>query len=217
MFTGIVVEAGEVLEYSKGRSIHRLKIKAREVLKKAKVGDSVSINGVCLTMVRTGKGYFYVEMMPETVKRSNLGNLKVNDKVNLEPALRSGDPLGGHLVSGHVEEIGRLGRIVPEGDSIRMFIETSAWFLGYVIAKGSVAVEGISLTVVSKERNGFWIALIPHTLAVTNLSILKTGALVNLEADLIGKYVIEGLKSYMEKDKKPSKITKEYLKSKGFC
>jgi riboflavin synthase len=199
VFTGIIQEVGTIIKHERTPSIDRLTVGAKGALKGAVKGGSMAVNGVCLTMVKLSKGSFLVEVMGETLKKTNVGTLRAGDRVNLEPPLKFGDELGGHLVQGHVEEVGKVVKTQRMGKTMRVLIGTSDAFLGRLIPEGSVAVDGVSLTVASKQRDGFWISLIPHTLAMTNMSGYKPGTPVNLEADFLGRYVLEAMKKYLGK------------------
>lgn len=185
MFTGIVLEIGTVAAFDGSRLV----LAAPETATDAAVGDSVSVAGVCLTVVEAEAGRLAFDVVPETLSRTVLRRLEPGRSVNLEPSLRVGDRLGGHVVQGHVDAVGRVRSVEPEGDSRRMWIDAPEAVLGSCIEKGSIAVDGVSLTVAAFDDDGFEVALIPHTLAVTTLGRLKQGDEVNLEADVLGKVV----------------------------
>ena len=178
MFTGLVREVGAVASFQGGRLVVATALAAE-------LGDSVAVDGVCLTVVEHGGGRLAFDVVPETLDRVK----PFGDRVNLEPALRAGDPLGGHYVQGHVDGIGRVVSVEPETDGVRVRVEPPAELLRYLVEKGSVAVEGVSLTVAAVDETGFEIALIPHTLAETTLASLTPGRRVNLEVDVLAKYV----------------------------
>jgi riboflavin synthase len=182
MFTGLVREVGTVRSMNDGRL-------AVESHLEAVIGDSVAVNGVCLTVVATDGGTLSFDTVPETLARTSLGTLDRGSRVNLEPALRAGDPLGGHYVQGHVDGVGAVRSVEPEGDGKRIWFDAPPEIARYVVEKGSVAVEGTSLTVAEVDDTGFAVALIPHTLAETTLDALAPGDRVNLEADVLAKYV----------------------------
>jgi len=184
VFTGIVIEQGRVLEPAP-----RLVLEAPQSAAAAAVGDSIAIDGCCLTVVAVDGDRLAFDAVPETLRRSTLGRLAAGASVNLEPALRAGDRLGGHLVQGHVDGMGTLRSSQDEGDAVNMTFDAPAAVLRYVIEKGSIAVNGVSLTVTAYDDDGFSVSAIPHTRAVTNLGALRPGDPVNLEADLFGKYV----------------------------
>jgi len=185
MFTGIVLEVGTVVACDGARLV----VAAPETAASAAVGDSVSVAGVCLTVVEAEEGRLAFDVVPETLSRTALGGLEPGEVLNLEPSLRVGDRLGGHVVQGHVDGVGRVRSITPDGDSRRMWVDAPQAVLGYCIEKGSIAVDGVSLTVAAFDEDGFEVALIPHTLAVTTLGSLQPGDELNLEADVLGKVV----------------------------
>ena len=185
MFTGLVRERGIVVALDGGR----LTVEAPATAAESAVGDSVAIGGVCLTVVHVADGRFDFDVAPESFARSSLGALGPGDGVNVEPALRGSDRLGGHYVQGHVDGVGRVRRVEPEGDGRRVWIEAPAGVLGYCVEKGSIAVDGVSLTVAELADDAFAVALIPHTLTETTLGALEPGDPVNLEADVLAKYV----------------------------
>ena len=189
MFTGIVEELGRVKALRHERGAARLTISAATVLGGTALGDSICVNGVCLTVVAFDEREFSADVAVETLKVTNLGELKVNAIVNLERALQLSARIGGHLVSGHVDGVGRIREKREEGNGWRIFIEAPEPVLRYVIKKGSIAIDGISLTVADVESSGFSIAMIPHTAKLTTLGTKRAGDSVNLEADIIGKYV----------------------------
>lgn len=212
MFTGIIEEVGKVEEISKQGRTLKLRIKARKILNDLKVGDSININGACQTIIETDGDSFTVEAVEETLRKTNLGQLKTDDLVNLERALRFSDRLGGHLVTGHVDCVGKIKSIAKKNGSFLYEFELPEKFMGYLVEKGSVAIDGISLTVVNVLKGSFTISIIPFTLENTTLGTKKVGDLVNVETDLIGKYVERILAS--KKDK--FEITEEWLKEKGW-
>jgi riboflavin synthase alpha subunit len=189
VFTGIVREVGSVVCVRGDRGGIRLEIDAPETSAGAALGDSVSINGVCLTVVSLADGRMAFDAVPETLARSSLGGLAAGSRINLEPALRAGEPLGGHYVQGHVDGIGVVRAVEAEGDGARMSVDAPAELMRYVVEKGSIAVEGTSLTVAALNGDGFAVALIPHTLQATTLGSLAAGDRVNLEVDVLAKYV----------------------------
>lgn len=189
MFTGIIEELGTVKSISKGADSAVIQARAAEVSKDLKKGDSVSVNGVCLTVVELGNEAFSAEVMAETLRMTNLGGLKRGDRVNLERALRPTDRLGGHLVSGHIDGVGRIKSVAREDIALVFTIGAPEEVLRYIIRKGSIAVDGISLTVVDFDQSGFRVSIIPHTASLTTLGIRKVGDSVNLESDMIAKYV----------------------------
>lgn len=193
MFSGIVEELGEVKKIVKGAA-PLISVEANKVLGDLKVGDSISVNGVCLTVVRRLKDTFEADVMPETLRRTDLGRLRVGEKVNLERPLKFGDRLGGHLVSGHIDGVGTIVRKIREKNAFLLKISSPAELLQYMVQKGSVAVDGISLTIISAGSKDFEVSIIPHTAEVTTLGIKSVGAKVNIEVDLMGKYAEKFLK-----------------------
>jgi riboflavin synthase len=190
MFTGIVEELGTVRAVTPNEGGARLEIEAHAVLDDATLGASIAVNGVCLTVVALGDGWWAADAVIETLQRSNLGAVAGGDHVNLERPLRLGDRLGGHLVQGHVDATGVVRDRAPLSDgSTLVRIDAPAEVLRYVVHKGSITVDGISLTVAAVHDDGFGIAVIPHTLAVTTLGTRPVGARVNLEVDMLAKYV----------------------------
>jgi riboflavin synthase len=189
VFTGLIREVGDVVSVDGDEAGVRLVLTAPATAAQAALGDSVSINGVCLTVVAVDRGRLAFDAVPETLVRSSLGTLKPRSRVNLEPALRAGEPLGGHYVQGHVDGVGTVRSVEPEGDGRRLWFDADAAMLRYVVEKGSIAVQGTSLTVADVDDQGFAVALIPHTLEATTLGALTPGDPVNLEADVLAKYV----------------------------
>ncbi|HEX9897490.1 MAG TPA: riboflavin synthase [Dehalococcoidales bacterium] len=206
MFTGITEELGKVSLLQP----NKLVVKARKVLEGTGIGDSISVNGACLTVVELGSDYFSVEVVPETMRRTNLGLLKVGDEVNLERPLALGGRLGGHLVQGHVDERGRVVSLRPEGDAIMMRFQAPREVMRYVVVKGFIAIDGISLTVVERDETFFTVSVIPHTRQNTTLGKRRVGDAVNLEVDIIAKYV-EALTQSSGKG-----VTAEFLQEHGF-
>jgi riboflavin synthase len=185
MFTGIVREVGTVVAFDGSRLV----LEAPGTASESAVGDSVAVAGVCLTVVEAGEGRLAFDVVPETLSRTVLGGLASGGSLNVEPSLRVGDRLGGHVVQGHVDAVGRVRSVAPEGEGRRLWVDAPGTVLGYCVEKGSIAVDGVSLTVAAFDDDGFEVALIPHTLAVTTLGRLEPGAEVNLEADVLGKVV----------------------------
>jgi len=189
MFTGIVREVGRVVDVEAVNAGATLRIAAPETAARTAVGDSVAIGGVCLTAESVEGETMRFHAVPETLSRSNLGGLQAGDGVNVEPALRAGEPLGGHIVQGHVDGLGSVRAVEQAGDGTRVSFDAPPELLGYLVEKGSVTVDGVSLTVAGLEDDVFAVALIPHTLSVTTLGALAPGAQVNLEVDVLAKYV----------------------------
>ena len=189
MFTGIVRESGRVEAIERGEEGARVAVRAPATAASATVGDSVAVNGVCLTATSASDGVLTFDAVPETVRRTALGRLKPGAPVNVEPALRAGEPLGGHILHGHVDAVGRVRRIEPEGEGARMEVEAPPDVLRYCVEKGSIAVDGVSLTIAAVEDASFEVALVPHTLRATTLGERRPGDEVNLEADMLAKHV----------------------------
>ncbi|MBQ0108191.1 MAG: riboflavin synthase [Phascolarctobacterium sp.] len=189
MFTGLIEELGKVQSLTGAGESYQLSIEARTVLQDLAIGDSVAVNGACLTVVEKTPNSFTVDVMPETARRTVIGALHVGEGVNLERTLRFGDRLEGHLVAGHVEGVGRILHCQEDGNALVFRIGCDKTLIHYIIKKGSVAVDGISLTVTAVEENSFSVSVIPHTAAVTTLGFKRVGDKVNIETDLIGKYI----------------------------
>jgi riboflavin synthase len=185
MFTGIVRELGSVDAFDGSRLV----VVAPETAGGVAVGDSVSVAGVCLTVVGAEEGRLAFDVVPETLSRTALSRLEPGDRLNIEPSLRVGDPLGGHVVQGHVDAVGSIRSVTPEEASRRVWVDAPEAIVRYCLEKGSIAVDGVSLTVAALDDDGFEVALIPHTLAVTTLGELETGDEVNLEVDVLAKVV----------------------------
>lgn len=215
MFTGIVEEVGVVLGIVFDEKISTISIKATKVLKDTKVGDSIATNGVCLTVTEMNNDSYRADVMGETIKRSNLGGLKKGSKVNLERALTLSSRLGGHLVSGHIDGVGQIINVEKKDIATWFTISCTNEILKYVVEKGSIAIDGISLTVAYVDNKCFKISIIPHTEAETTLFSKKTFDEVNIECDVMGKYVEKLLLS--SKDKNPkSSISEKFLIDNGF-
>ena len=189
MFTGIVRERGRVVRADGGPDGLSLEVDAPETAALSAVGDSVSIAGACLTVTSVAEGRMTFHAVPETIERTSLGRLRAGEEVNLEPALRTGDPLGGHYDQGHVDAVGTVRSVEPEGEGARLWVDAAPDVLRYCVDKGSVTVEGVSLTIAGLDHDGFAIALVPHTLDVTTLGAAAPGDPVNLEVDVLAKYV----------------------------
>ncbi|MEW6606576.1 MAG: riboflavin synthase [bacterium] len=208
MFTGIIEEIGII----KQKSNNFLVIQAKKVLEDLKQGDSISVNGVCLTTIEFTKDTFKVNMMPETLKLTNLGMVSIGDEVNLERALRLTDRLGGHIVTGHIDGLGRIVDKITQGDNQILQISILPQVSKYIVKKGSVAVEGLSLTVADVQAEEFKICLIPHTLKITTLGKKNIGDLLNIEVDILGKYA----EKFLNKGKK-KEISLDFLSMQGFA
>lgn len=212
MFTGIVKELGEVERIEVSGDGARLAIRAPETGARVQVGDSMAINGVCLTVVRKEGVRLWFDAVQETLRRSNLGRLKPGDRVNLEDALRVGEAMGGHFVQGHVDTTGTVQRLVPQGNAVVMVVSVGEEWMRYVVPKGSVALDGVSLTVVDVGAGDFSVWLIPHTRAVTTLGFRQVGDEVNVEFDILAKYV----EKLLQARQGGSGVDMELLRRTGF-
>ncbi len=197
MFTGIVIEQGTVRRSDSKRGRLDLEIEAPRIARELEVGDSVSVNGVCLTATAVRRKRFGVTAMAETEARSTTGSLKRGSVVNLELPARLSDRLGGHLVQGHVDGVGTVIRVEDDGDARRLWFTVASELLRYMVPKGSVTLDGVSLTIVDVGETSFEVALIPHTLGATTLGKLKVGSAVNVEADVVAKYVERLIKGHL--------------------
>lgn len=211
MFTGIIEEMGVLKEQNGGNLV----IQADKVLEDVHLGDSIAVNGVCLTVTEFQKNWFRADVMAETLRRSSLGTLKKGSRVNLERAMAANGRFGGHIVSGHIDGTGTVENTQREGNAIWVTISCGAALLRYIAEKGSIAIDGISLTVAEVRENGFRVSIIPHTGEETTLLARRTGDMVNLETDIIAKYV-ERLMFPKEAEEKKSGIDLEFLRENGF-
>lgn len=215
MFTGIVEELG-VLEAVKRDSANmKVTFQAQKVLEDVQLGDSIAVNGVCLTVTRFSANNFTVDVMPETFRKTSLGQLQIGDKVNLERALTLQTRLGGHIVSGHIDGTGKIKSKNREHNAVVVYISAPEEILKYVVTKGSITIDGISLTVVDYDQNSFWVSLIPHTADQTTLGFKKAGDLVNLEVDILARY-IERLMLKGPVSEKKGELSLDFLKENGF-
>jgi riboflavin synthase len=214
LFTGIVEELGVIKAVRRGADSARLVIDAGKIIAGSRLGDSIMVNGVCLTSTYFGGRDFTADVMAETLDKSNLGILKTGDRVNLERALRLGDRLGGHIVSGHIDGTGTISQCEKRDIATLITIKAPETLMRYIIKKGSVAIDGISLTVVDFELDAFQVSLIPHTARETTLGFKKTGDTVNLEGDIIGKY-IERMMSFRSPGN-DSRLSLGFLAEHGF-
>jgi len=189
MFTGIVEEKGTVGHISLAGISGSIAIKARKVLEGTRIGDSIAVNGVCLTVVSLRPDGFTADVMAETIRRTGLGSLKPGDQVNLERAMAADGRFGGHIVAGHIDGVGTIRSAVPEGNAVWITIDAPPQILRYIVEKGSIAIDGISLTVAYVDESVFKVSVIPHTAAETTLLSKKAGDIVNLENDIVGKYI----------------------------
>lgn len=219
MFTGIIEGLGTIKEIQPAGQGKQLVLDADFVLDETEIGDSIAVNGVCLTVVVLEKQRFHVDVSPETLTKTTLGKAKINDRVNLERALRLSDRIGGHLVAGHVDGLGSIKQRKRVGNSIVVSINAAESITRYMIEKGSVAVDGISLTINHARRDGFDVSIIPHTAKMTTIDLYQIGSLVNIEADMIGKYVerfVLEMKSTHKKNKTGKSIDMQLLAKSGF-
>lgn len=222
MFTGIIEEIGTIRSVAKGSRSAVLTVEASEVLEGSRVGDSIAVNGVCLTVTTMTARQFTADVMAETLRRSSLGNLSRGSKVNLERAMAADGRFGGHIVSGHIDGTGTVLSLTPEDNAVWVRIQAEQKVLKYILEKGSIAIDGISLTVADVAESDFAVSVIPHTGAETTLLSKEAGDIVNLENDVIGKYVDKLLRfqaeeSETEKKKtKDSGITMDFLAKNGF-
>ncbi len=213
MFTGIVEEIGVISGIKQGKNSEILTIKAKKVLEDTKIGDSIAVNGICLTVTALSSDSFTADVMHETINRSSLSKLKYGSKVNLERAMPVNGRFGGHIVSGHVDGTGTIINIKPDDNAIWYKIQANQQILKYIVEKGSITIDGISLTVAKVSETDFSISAIPHTVEQTILKEKRQGDIVNLETDILAKY-IEKLLNPTQNEQ--SKITKEFLLEHGF-
>ncbi|MBR0384524.1 MAG: riboflavin synthase [Eubacteriaceae bacterium] len=218
MFTGIIEEIGAMRHVVQNNTSGEIAVKANTVLEGTKIGDSIAVNGVCLTVTSMQSDGFTADVMPETLRYTNLGDLKTGDPVNLERAMAADGRFGGHMVAGHSDGTGKLSDIKKEGNAVWLTIDAAPGLMRYIVAKGSVALDGVSLTVAEAEKDRFKVSIIPHTGAETTLLTKRLGSRINIENDLVGKYVEKLLTPQAEaKSSSPSPyLTLEYLEKNGF-
>ena len=226
MFTGIIEELGTIAHMDRRPDSIRLTIQAHKVLEGTQLGDSIAVNGVCLTAYSFDSGCFYADVMPETLKRSNLARLPVGSPLNLERAMIAGGRFGGHIVSGHIDGTGTIVNVVRDGNALWYTVRSDPSILRRIIEKGSIAIDGVSLTVTRVRDQDFCVSLIPHTAFCTTLGTLKPGCVVNLENDCVGKYIEKFIKipppfhctegADSKSTGTGSRITPELLKQYGF-
>ena len=210
MFTGIIEEVGKIKNIQGGTN-YKLTIGASKILEDIHLGDSIAVNGICLTAIKWDNGSFTVDVMRETLERTSLYKLRAGSFVNLERALAANGRFGGHIVSGHIDGTGEIINIRRDANAVWYKIKTSEKIMEFIIEKGSIAIDGISLTVAKVDRSAFYVSVIPHTLENTILLRKKTGDIVNLENDIVGKYI----KSFTDKNSN-STLCESFLKSNGF-
>ena len=216
MFTGLVEELGKVKNMVRTSRSVRLTINASKVVSDVKIGDSIAVNGTCLTVVAYGEDWFTADVMPETVDRTVLSRLKTGDKVNLERTLRVGDRFGGHIVSGHIDGVGTISGKNTNDIAVIVRIAAEPQVMRYIVEKGSIAIDGTSLTVVEVGNGWFTVSLIPHTAGLTTVGLKSVGELVNLEADVIGKYVERLLGLSGQQPEGKENMNAEFLRLHGF-
>lgn len=217
MFSGIIEQTGKVKSIRKKGRQANITVQLQSEITDFNLGESVAVNGVCLTVVNHGNGFFSADVSEETLSRTNLGALKSSDVVNLERALKLGERLGGHLVSGHIDGVGRIAKKIKKGKDLLLTINTTDKITRYIVEKGSIAIDGISLTVASCDSKCFSVSIIPHTETFTNIREKKVGDTVNLENDVVGKYIEKHMYHESQKNGKKSKtISKEFLQKYGF-
>lgn len=209
MFTGIIADIGAVVSLRRKPSGASLTISADQIIKDAAIGDSIAINGVCLTVVTINAKQLSFDLSDETLNSTNLVQLKPGERVNLEASLSPDGKLGGHFVTGHVDEVGRIKSKNLIGDAFKLVIEAPSKITGLIVEKGSIAIDGISLTVVDVSSDAFSVVIIPHTAGVTTIGLKGVGDTVNIEADIIGKYVAK----FLNKDKKNAGNDEGLMKS----
>lgn len=218
MFTGIIEESGIIKQIMLHGNSGQISIRAKKVLEGTKIGDSIAVNGICLTVTSLQPDGFTADVMAETIRRSSLGGCNAGDAVNLERAMASDGRFGGHIVSGHIDGTGTISSYRKEENAVWVEIETTPEIMSLIVEKGSICIDGISLTVACVGNTGFGVSVIPHTGEETTLLKKKQGSLVNLENDIIGKYVrkLMGLESEEKNDTQSSGITMEFLEEYGF-
>lgn len=216
MFTGIIEEIGTVRQVISGSRAGEISVRARTVLEDTKIGDSIAVNGVCLTVTRLLPDGFTADVMPETLRRTNLGELRNGDRVDLERAMPADGRFGGHIVSGHIDGVGRIVQLRREDNAVWVRIQADGVLLAQIVEKGSIAIDGISLTVAAVLDTDFQVSVIPHTAKETILLSKREGDAVNLETDIIGKYVQKMLRQPSAPSPSANGITMELLQEYGF-
>lgn len=216
MFTGIVEEVGTIRNIKRGQHSAVLTIQAKTVLEETRIGDSIAVNGICLTVTRLFPDGFSADVMHETLNRSSLAGLTAGSVVNLERAMPANGRFGGHIVAGHVDGVGHIANIRRDDTAVWYTVHAGPEILRYVVEKGSIAIDGISLTVAALDSDSFQVSIIPHTGSETILLGKKAGDVVNLENDIIGKYVQRLLTNPAPEEAPESKVTWEFLAENGF-
>ncbi|MCD7810917.1 MAG: riboflavin synthase [Ruminococcus sp.] len=216
MFTGIVEEIGTVRAVRQGSSSSFIEIQADKIFEDIHIGDSIAVNGVCLTVTEYSGNVFKADVMNETLRRSSLGGLRSGGHVNLERAMAANGRFGGHIVSGHIDGTGTISKIKSDGIANWYTIAADSAILRYIVEKGSVAIDGISLTVAAVTDADFSVSVIPHTASQTILSEKRAGDIVNLENDIVGKYVEKLIQPKTEEKKQDSSISREFLAQYGY-
>ena len=215
MFTGIIEETGTIMSIISGRNSGELTVSASKVLEGTRIGDSIAVNGVCLTVTRLTDSGFSADVMPETLRRTALGRLSKGSSVNLERAMPADGRFGGHIVSGHIDGTGMISSVRRDENAVWVTISADKSILRLIVEKGSIAIDGISLTVAAVDSTGFSVSIIPHTGSQTTLLSKRRGDAVNLENDIIAKY-LQKLMQPEKEESKPSRITEEFLSEHGF-
>lgn len=215
MFTGIIEELGKVKQVVSGDAWGQIEITGEKVLEGTRLGDSIAVNGVCLTVTRIQGKSFTADVMAETMRRSNLGSLKLGDMVNLERAMAADGRFGGHMVSGHIDGTGVISKMNQEGNAVWVTVDAPEDIMRLIVEKGSIAIDGISLTVAKEAAGAFQVSIIPHTGEETTLLKKKAGDVVNLENDIVGKYVDKLIRNEQEEEKSQG-LTLDFLKQHGF-
>lgn len=216
MFTGIIEEIGKITTIHKGKQSSKLTIQGNIIFDDLKLGDSVAVNGVCLTATAFQNKSFTADVMSETLDRSDLGQLKIGSEVNLERAMSANGRFGGHMVSGHIDGTGTIVSMRKEDNAVWIKVSATEKILGYIVEKGSITIDGISLTVAKLDEKSFAVSVIPHTGNETTLLSKRAGDIVNLENDIMGKYIERFLTSDCQNKKNKSNITMDLLTKNGF-
>ncbi|MCX7745689.1 MAG: riboflavin synthase [Clostridia bacterium] len=217
MFTGIIEEIGTVREMIRGSKSIRIKIECSKIMDDIKIGDSISVNGICLTATHLGDNFFIADVMPETMEKTNLGRLNIAGKVNLERALRLSDRMGGHIVTGHIDGVGIIKGKNADDNAVWLTVEAPDSILKYIVMKGSVALDGTSLTVAYIDDCSFKVSLIPLTRGETTLGRKETGDFINIECDVLGKYIEKLLLNNIPSEAHKNEISLDFLEENGFA